>query len=65
MLQTTSAINKHLEDTDRRVQKQWDQSSANANAIAGMEGEGRTLAAVLGLLQAGGIFISVKGKKAA
>jgi hypothetical protein len=55
-----AAINKHLESTDARVEKQWDLLSTNANELSGMRGEERIIGAVLGLLASSSLVVQLR-----
>lgn len=55
-------INKHLESTDARVEKQWDLLTINANELSGMRGEERIIGAVLGVLVSSSLVVQLRRK---
>jgi hypothetical protein len=57
-------VNKHIEATDARVQKQGESLNILANEMAGLQGEERIIGAVLSLLSGGGIILQLRKKSA-
>jgi hypothetical protein len=56
-------VNKHLENTDAKVQKQWDKQNKIENDLSGLQGEERIIGGVLSLLSGGGIILQLKKEK--
>jgi hypothetical protein len=57
-------VNKHLEATDAKVQKQWDKQNKIENDLSGLQGEERIIGAVLTLLSGSGIILQIRKKQA-